>query len=159
MSQAPETPAAAEPKKKRSKLVTLVVPLVVVLAGGGGGAWWYLQQQQPAEAAEEKPKTPSGMLPFDAFVVNLADPGGRRFLRVSLLLLVPTEPEALEISENELEMSRIRSALIELLSTRTSAQLASHEGRSELKTAIAETASKIGHVEVIDVLFKEFVVQ
>jgi flagellar FliL protein len=155
-SQSPETPATAAPKK-RSKLA-LVVPVVLLLLGGGGGAWWYMQQQ-PAEAAEEKPTTPSGLISFDAFVVNLADPGGRRFLRVSLLLLVPTEAEALEISENELEMSRVRSALIDLLATQSSAQLGTPDGRADLKKAIAHAAADICHVEVLDVLFKEFVVQ
>lgn len=160
-----EAPEAADAKKKPkkkggSKLLKFGLPLVVLIAGGGGGGWWYMQQAAAA-ATTEAPveKEPTGMLSFDGFVVNLADPGGRRFLRVSMMLLVPTQKEAKEVSENELKKLKIHSALLELLSTKVASQLWSAEGRAELKKAIAETANHAGQLEVRDVLFKEFVVQ
>lgn len=155
----PQTEAAATPApRKRSKLLTLGLPVLVLILAGGGGAWWFLQTPTEAAVPATEPE-PKGLVAFDAFIVNLADPGGRRFLRLSMILLLPHEHEAKEISENELVMSRVRSALIDLLSTRTSASLSTPEGRSELKKAIAETAHQTGHMEVRDVLFKEFVVQ
>lgn len=100
------------------------------------------------------------MVAFEPFIVNLADPGGRRFLRVSLQLLILGDEAAAELEEKGLQHSRVRSAILELLTTQTSAALATPEGRSTLKKAIAETAKhQLEGTEVSDVLFAEFVVQ
>lgn len=151
-------PPAAAPRKRRSKLLTLGLPALVLILGGGGAGWWFMQTPTEAAVPAVDPE-PTGLLPFDGLIVNLADPGGRRFLRLSMILLLPDAHEAKELSENELVMSRVRSALIDLLSTRTSASLGTPEGRAELKKAIADAAHHTGHMEVRDVLFKEFVVQ
>ena len=76
-----------------------------------------------------------------------------------LLLVLLDEKTAKHVGENPLTVSRVRSAIIELLTTQTSAALATPEGRAELKKSIAQTTAQIAHVDVRDVLFKEFVVQ
>ncbi len=154
---APSAPAPAP--KGRSKLLKFGVPLLVLLIAGGGG-WWYFYGRSSAtvEAAAPPPPEP-GIVEFEPFIVNLADPGGRRFLRVVIHLLVP-EKEAAELDENKLLHSRVRSAILELLTTQTSASVATPEGRAALKKAIGETAGHaVEHLEVSDVLFAEFVVQ
>ena len=159
MSQ-PET-AAAPPQapKGRSKLLVIGVPALVVLLAGGGGGWWYLKKA-PVEAAEPvKPADPA-IVAFEPFIVNLADAGGRRFLRVSLHLLIVGDDEAAELEENKLLHSRVRSAILELLTTQTAGALATPEGRATLKKQIVESAAHaVEHLEVSDVLFAEFVVQ
>jgi flagellar FliL protein len=153
---------APPPKKKgRSKLLMIGLPLIVLLAGGGAGWWYFMQPAAAAEGGEAEAKEESrpGLVSFEPFVVNLADPGGRKFLRVAVQLLVPDESVAAELEEDELEISRVRSAILELLTTRSSAEINNVEGRAALKKAIAETAHEVGHLEVRDVLFKEFVVQ
>lgn len=158
MSDTETAPAAAPVKKGRSKLLIIGVPVLLLLIGGGAGAWWHFSQ--PVEGAEAPPPEPPGLVTFEPFVVNLTDPGGRRFLRVSLRLLVAGEDVAAELEENELEQVKARSAILELLATQTSATLITPEGKSELKKAIAERVTHaLGHVEVTDVLFAEFVVQ
>ncbi len=93
-------------------------------------------------------------------MVNLADPGGTRFLRVSLALVVANEEEAKELGENAVVKSRIQSSLIELLAQQTSDALVTPEGKAKLKTAIKEQVAHAAHeMEVSDVLFSEFVVQ
>jgi flagellar FliL protein len=153
--------APAAPAKKGSKLLKLVVPIILLLAGGGGGGWWYFygRASSTVEAAEPAPEPT--MVAFEPFIVNLADPGGRRFLRVSLQLLVVDEHTALELEEKKgLLHSRVRSAILELLTTQTSAGVATPEGRAALRRAIAETAKHhLEGTEVSDVLFAEFVVQ
>jgi flagellar FliL protein len=148
-------------KKGRSKLLIIGLLLVVLLGGGGAGWWYFMQPAAAAEGgeAEAKEEARPGLVSFEPFVINLADPGGRKFLRVGVQLLVPDESIAAELEEDELEISRVRSAILELLTTRTSADVNSAEGRAALKKLIAETAHEVGHVEVRDVLFKEFVVQ
>lgn len=152
--------AAAPAKKGKSKLLLIIVALIVLLGGGGAGAWWYMGKKAEAAPAEE-PATPPGFITLDPFIVNLADPGGRRFLRISLRLLVKSEEEAKELEEKELVLLQARSAVLELLATQKSEELQTPEGKTELKKQIAEkaTAAFGGHVEVTDVLFAEFVVQ
>jgi flagellar FliL protein len=153
---------SAPPKKKgRSKLLIIGLLLLVVLGGGGAGWWYFMQPATAAEGTEAagKEDVRPGLVSFEPFVINLADPGGRKFLRVGVQLLVPDESIAAELEEDELEISRVRSAILELLTTRSSAEVNTAEGRAALKKAIAETAHEVGHVEVRDVLFKEFVVQ
>ena len=154
-------PAAVAPAKKgKSKLLLIVVAVIVLLGGGGAGAWWYMGKKAEAAPAEE-PSTPPGFITLDPFIVNLADPGGRRFLRISLRLLVKSEAEAKELADQELVLLKARSAVLELLATQKSEELQTPEGKTELKKQIAEraTAAFGGHTEVTDVLFAEFVVQ
>ena len=159
MSQTETAPAAPVAAKKGSKLLKLGIPVLLLLVGGGGG-WWdfYGRATSAVQAAEPAPDP--AIAPFEPFVVNLADPGGRRFLRVSLQLLVDGEAAAAELDEDKLLHSRVRSAILELLTTQTSAGIATPEGRAALKKAIVETATHaVEHLEVSDVLFAEFVVQ
>jgi flagellar protein FliL len=98
---------------------------------------------------------------MEPFVVNLADAGATRFLRVNLALAVRGGEEvAKEIEENALEKARIRSAILELLAQQQSDTLATPEGKDELKKLIAERSQHAAHeLEVVDVLFTEFVIQ
>ena len=159
----PEAAPAAPAKKSKSKLLLIGVPVIVLLAAGGAGAWWYMGKNQDAAAADahaDEPATAPGFITLDPFIVNLADPGGRRFLRISLRLLVKSEAEAKELEESELVLLKARSAVLELLATQKSEDLQTPDGKTELKKQIAERATHaFGHAEVTDVLFAEFVVQ
>ena len=155
--------AATKPKRKgRGKLIPILMA-VLLLGGGGGGAYWYFVARAAAATAEPaEPVEPegTGVVNFDPFVVNLADPGGMRFLRVNLALVVKDEEEAKELGENAVVKSRIRSSLIELLAQQTSDVLITPDGKVALKKAIQEQVAHVAHeAEVSDVLFTEFVVQ
>lgn len=148
------SPPAAPPG--RSKLVWILLVLVTAVAAGGAGAYWmYIHRGHP----DAPPPTPA-MVNFDPFVVNLADAGGSRFLRVTLRLVVPDEHKAKALADNEVARMRVRSAVLELLTLQTAAHLVTPEGKVELKKSIAERAEQAsGEAKVIDVLFSEFVVQ
>jgi flagellar FliL protein len=158
--------APAAPKKK-SKLLWIVLIVVLVLAGGGGaGAYWYFSRSaetaEGKEAGSEETEAPPepGLVEMEPFVVNLADPGGQRFVRVSMRLLTYDEHQALELKENAVSQAKVRAALLELLSMQTADGLVTLEGKNALKKAIAERASHAVHeLKVIDVLFVEFIVQ
>jgi flagellar FliL protein len=176
MSNEPHTPAApaAPPKKSRKGLFIVLALLIVVLAGAGGGAWWFMFRGAEAEAAEAE-DTPdaapaaTGVVPLEPFVVNLADPGVSRFLRVTLALVVANEEIAKELEHDGIVRMRLRSAILELLSQKQSNELVTPEGKAELKKAIAHAAEGAlaagaaaddeHHLEVPDVLFAEFIVQ
>ena len=158
--------APAAPKKK-SKLVWIVLTAsLVILGGGGAGASWYFSRSaesaegKEAKAHEEEATPEPGLVEMEPFVVNLADPGGQRYVRVSMRLLTHDEEQALELKENAVSKAKIRAALLELLSMQTADGLVTPEGKNALKKAIAERASHAVHeLKVIDVLFVEFIVQ
>lgn len=157
-------PDAAAPAKKKRGLLIPIVMAVLLLGGGGGGAYWYFVARPAAAGAEhaepEPEPEPTGIAAFEPMVVNLADPGGSRFLRVSLALVVGNEEEAKELEENAVVKTRIRSSLIELLAQQTSDTLVTPEGKAALKKSILEQVAHAAHeVKVSDVLFSEFVVQ
>jgi flagellar protein FliL len=161
MSQpAAATDASAKPGRNRLVLIAVVA---VVLLGGGGAAFWFLGPSSAAEAQEAHEPEPAGkpgIVALDPFVVNLADAGGTRFLRLTLKLVVQSEEHAKELSEDEVARSRVRSTMIELLTLQTGERLVTPEGKAELKTQIAERAGHAMHdTKVLDVLFSEFVVQ
>jgi flagellar FliL protein len=162
-----ETPAAAAPaKKSRRGLLIILVVVVLLLAGGGGGAYWFLfrgtAEAEAAEAeAEPEPEVePTGVIALEPFVVNLADPSGTRFLRVTLSLVVADEEVAKEFEHEQVVHMRVRSAILELLAQKQAAELTTPEGKSALKTEIDEAVEHAAHeLEVQDVLFSEFIVQ
>ncbi len=143
----------------------MLVVVLLLLAGGGGGAYWFLwrgnAEAQAAEAeAEPEPPPPTGIVPLEPFVVNLADPSGTRFLRVTMSLVVADEAVAKELEEEKVVHARLRSAILELLAQKQSTELVTPEGKTALKHAIAESAAHAAHeLKVEDVLFSEFIVQ
>jgi flagellar FliL protein len=156
MSQ-PEPAADAAPKKKKKPVVLIALVALFLLGGGGAaGAYFYMHR---GPAAPPKPPEP-GIVALDTFVVNLADPGGHRFVRVTLSLVLDSQAAANEMKENEVSRIRVRSSILEFLTMQTADRLVTPEGKAELKKAIAERASHaLEHAKVVDVLFTEFVVQ
>jgi flagellar protein FliL len=159
-----EAPAADPSKKKgRGKLFIILGVVLVLLGGGGAGAFFMLRQPaDPAAEGEqhEEAKEANGIVNFEPFVVNLADPGGRRFLRINVRLVVPEEEEAKHIEENKVIQTRLRAAILELLAEQTSEHISTTEGKTALKKEISERAHHIlKETEVADVLFSDFVIQ
>lgn len=100
------------------------------------------------------------MVSFEPFVVNLADTDASRFLRVKVQLVVGSPEEATQMAESPVKLGRARSAILELLTTQQSATLVTQEGKAALRKAIAEQVKPgIGEIEIVDVLFSDFVVQ
>ena len=146
----------APPKKSRRTLVVAAGALVVL--AGGGGAYWKFAAAPAAQA--EAPAEPPAHLILDPFVVNLADEGGGRFLRLTVGIVVEGETHATEFSEDAVTRMRVRSAILERLSQQTSDVLLTPEGKAELKATIAELVAHDAHgLKVVDVLFSEFIVQ
>jgi flagellar FliL protein len=161
----PEAPQAPAARKSRGKLFLIAGILFVVLLAGGGAAFWMMQT--PAEAAEATDAAPkardlsaAGMVTFEPFIVNLADSGAKRFLRINVALIVASPEEAEHIQKSEVVLMQLRSDILDLLSEQTSEVIVSADGKAALKAAIAERANPtVGPAAVDDVLFSDFVVQ
>lgn len=156
-----QNPTPAPTAIGRNKIVFIAGAAAVLLAGGGGFYWWAERSAAAtADAPHEAPAPRRGVVSFDPFVVNLADKGAPRFLRVSLQLVVKDAAQAAEMEESKVALMQARSVILELLTTQTSDVLVTPDGKASLRAAIVE---KVGHaveeVEVVDVLFSDFVVQ
>jgi flagellar FliL protein len=148
-----EAPAEGAPKPKKSKK-PLLIALLVIVVGGGGAAYAMLRPAVEASAPTR------GIVGFDPFVVNLADPGGMRFVRVTMQVVTYSEKGAKAMTESPLVMKEARSAILEILSQQLASDLVKIEGKEALKKAIIARLSKVvKETKVVDVFFSEFVVQ
>ena len=159
--KAPDAEAPAP--KKKGKLLIIIVSLVLVLGGGGGAAWFFLGQgdkeksadaehagadEQHAAADDEKPFRPrvkkKGEPPvfadLEPFIFNLQDEDQDRFAQVGVTLeLVDAEVTA-ELKQVE---PAVRNAILMLLSSKTSDELLSVDGKLELADQIIDFANTI----------------
>lgn len=114
-------------------------------------------EAKPAEGGhgEAKPAPTESLVSIPTFVVNLADPSGRRYLKLTLDLEVKGPGEPVQAS-----MSKIRDALLLLLSSKTADELAGVEGKITLRKDIADRVNQaLGKPVVLRVYFTDFVIQ
>ena len=169
-----KAPAAEKEEKKKGgklKLVIIVVVLLAVLGGGGFAAWkFFLQPKGDAAenataegAAEHKAEEPAAaevggqLVTLDAFVVNLSDPMGRRYLKTTLDVEVASAAAAAELTA---AMPKVKDTLLLLLSSKSFEDISSMDKKIELKNDIVSRLNQIiGKNKVRNVYFTEFVVQ
>ena len=145
------------------KWVIIAVVFVVVLGGGGAGAWFFFLRGA-AETEQVAPKAGQQGIPLagpivslDSFIVNLADPKGKRYLKVKLDLELSSKAAEKELKER---MPIVRDQIILVLSSKTFQQIHSVAGKSMLRdelTVRANVILKTGKVK--KVYFTTFIVQ
>ncbi|MDY7001202.1 MAG: flagellar basal body-associated FliL family protein [Thermodesulfobacteriota bacterium] len=160
-----------EEKKKSGKLKWIIILVLLLGLGGGGGYFAYTKffsgkgdatnateeagEEEGAEEAGEEGET--GMTSLPTFVVNLADPLGRRYLKLSMDVEVKGLETVEELTKAE---PKIRDAVILLLSSKTFADLSTMENKLLLKNEIVERLNQVlGGSKVLRVYFTEMVVQ
>ncbi len=114
------------------------------------------------------------MVDMSTKIINLVDPGGRKYIRVTIVVevapdnpeykLLPEEEKNHYLTEFENEMATLMpimdDTVITLLSTKTYDELYTAEGKEKLRTEIMETLShKLHDLHIISIYFTEFVVQ
>jgi flagellar FliL protein len=188
MSQPAAAPPADAGKKKKGKgkLLVILVAVLVLALGGGGAAYYFMGRGDGAkktakaktaeghgeDAAAEGEAAESGHEPavvvLPTFTVNLADKDAPRYLRTTLSLVVNDAEKAATLSGGggehkaagePVRIAMARSAILELLTTKTAEELMTTDGKTALKKEIAARATKAFHFTVNDVLLAEFVVQ
>ena len=148
-----EEEAPPKPKGKLKKIIMLAV-LVIVLLGGGAFAYFALFDEPPPKKVEHADKA---MMPLEPFLVNLADKDARRYLKVKIDLEVDNEKV---VKEMEKSMPRIRDQLILLLSSKSYQDIATPDGKHQLKKEILERLAATPHGKKISgAYFTEFVAQ
>ncbi|MDL2271859.1 flagellar basal body-associated FliL family protein [Desulfovibrio sp. OttesenSCG-928-I05] len=156
--------------KKKSKLKLILLLFFVLLLLGGGGAWYYFFSGLPGSRAaaapeatgetrtipQEEPKDlTTTVLP--TFLVNLADPLGRRYIKLTLEVEVVNKEVILEI---EKQMPKIRDGVIMLLSSKSYADLMPTESKIVLKDELVGRINQaLGGPKVTRIFFTDLVIQ
>ena len=108
------------------------------------------------ERQSDLPRSGGMVLPLPSITVNLSDPAGRRYLKMSMEVEVNADVSAALQANN----ARIRDAIIMLLAGKNYADIASPDGKVLLKAEVAARLNQIlGAQRVIRVYFTDFVVE
>ena len=162
-----------------NKVLLIIVGLVLVLVlVMGGGMFLIYTKLSPASPKAVVPETEAEVIPekakpedigavvsMDTFIVNLADPGGNRYLRVTMdleLVGKPADKSAHKTAGDELakRMPQIRDAILMILSTKRHADISTTEGKTALREEILSAANGLlASSQISRIYFKEFVIQ
>ncbi len=151
-------------------IVLAAVVLVIAMMGGGFFLMWtkmnttltQMQMQNAAEnEAEETPEeeviTIGPIYKMETLIVNLADQGGKRYLRITMELEL-SAPEVMEEINNR--MPQLRDAILMVLPSKQYSDIGSTEGKIALRDElIAKINGILKKGTVTTIYFTEFVVQ
>jgi flagellar FliL protein len=150
-------------------LVLLVGVMMLLMLGLGGGLFMMWNQlsslnaksnananvQPDQEAVLEHPLGP--IFSLETFIVNLADKGGNRYLRVTM---------DLELGNPELEgeidkrLPQVRDSVLMILPTKRFEDISTVQGKTALRDEILDTINGyLAQGKITNIFFKEFVVQ
>ena len=114
------------------------------------------------------------MVNMSTKIINLADPNGRKYIRVTMVLeFAPDNPDYIKMTTEEKTayvtdfQSRVTAMMpvlddtvITLLSTKTFDELYTAEGKEKLRQEILQSMTgKLNNLTLLSVYFTEFVVQ
>jgi flagellar FliL protein len=162
-----------EPGMSKNVLI-IIIGVFVLMMGMMGAGFFVLWKQMSATVAqvsqqngteqdetenepEEVEVTIGPMYKMDSMIVNLADRGGKRYLRVTMQFELST-PEVLE--EIEKRLPQIRDSILMILPAKQYNQISTTEGKIALREEIMTRLNgylKTGAINTI--YFTEFVVQ
>ena len=150
-------------------LVLLIGIMMLLMLGLGGGLFMMWNQlsalnaQSVADAGEQPDEVVSleqslgPIFPLDTFIVNLADKGGTRYLRVTM---------DLELGNSDLEdelykrLPQVRDSLLMILPSKRFEDISTVQGKTALRDEMLEALNGyLGQGKITNIYFKEFVVQ
>ena len=151
-----------------SKTVLILVALVLFLFMGMMGAGFFILWNKISEKPQNgamygqvpTEENESGMGPLydlDTMIVNLADQGGKRYLRVTMALEVRDQDVVANI---EKRLPQVRDAVLSILPTKKYDDVSTTDGKIALRTEIMEKINELlSKGSVKNIYFTEFVVQ
>lgn len=147
-------------------IVALVFVLLLAMMGTGFFFMWNKMNAanarvaDPGEAqtlATEEPVKIGPIHPLDTFIVNLADEGGNRYLRVTISLELKDKDTVALVQER---LPLIRNGVLMLLPAKKYADIATVEGKDALRGELAARLnSYLKPDSVVGIYFTEFVIQ
>jgi flagellar FliL protein len=158
-----------------NKLLLILIGLVLVLVlGMGGGMFMIWTKLSPASPKEVVPETEAEVIPekakpedigavasMETFIVNLADPGGNRYLRVTMDVELAGKPAGKSTGDELTKrMPQIRDAILMILPTKRYADISTTEGKTALREEILNAVNGLlASSQISRIYFKEFVIQ
>ncbi len=150
-------------------LVLLIGVMMMLILGLGGGLFMMWNQlsalnaQSVADAGGQPDEVVSleqslgPIFSLDTFIVNLADKGGTRYLRVTM---------DLELGNSDLEdelykrLPQVRDSLLMILPSKRFEDISTVQGKTALRDEMLEALNGyLGQGKITNIYFKEFVVQ
>ena len=166
----------AKPRKKGKKLLIIIVLLVMLLGGGAGGFYfWTRMSHVQAKASDGKEdssaKKEAGekfSLPEDGevknvvelqpFIVNLADMEQARYLRMTVSVGIAEEGS--EEKPDSLFLTRVKNAMLSVLTVKKSSDVLSVEGKQKLREELLQAAQAASEKPKVKAIYiTDFIVQ
>ena len=143
--------------------------MILLMLGLGGGMFmmWNklsaLNAQSVAAAGEQPDKAASleqtlgPIFSLETFIVNLADKGGSRYLRVTMDLELGDPKLEKELNKR---LPQVRDSLLMILPTKRFEDISTVQGKTALRDEILEALNGyLAQGKITNIYFKEFVVQ
>ncbi|MDL1962740.1 MAG: flagellar basal body-associated FliL family protein [Deltaproteobacteria bacterium] len=147
-------------------IIFIIIPLILVNVGAVSFVIWnktsFFSSQTEKESESEKVSENNSevikpIYSLDTFIVNLADKGGRRFLRVTMDLELKNEGLAEEIDKR---LSKIRDSILMIIPTKRFEDINSLEGKIVLRDEVmTKLNSFLKNGSITNIYFVEFVIQ
>ena len=190
MSDAPQTTDAVPKKGKKRLFLIIALVLLLVAGGGGGYFYFInassakkaeksrrtraAKQEETVEQPEGKNRSKaqnvvdlnlpddsevSHVIELQPFIVNLADKGEARYLRMTVSIGLGGEVSEKE-KPNPLFTTRVRNAMLAVLTTKTSDEILTPEGKAALRKELLRAArAAVEEPEIKAIYITDFIVQ
>ena len=154
---------APKPKKKKLIIIAVVVVLLIII---GGTLAYFLSASEEDEESLEVTEEEEGeeaavegeskaVLPLETFIVNLQIKGS--FLKTTIQLEF-NEPEVPKTAEAD--VPKIRDVIIKIMSSKSSSEILSAEGKETLREELKQGINKtLGSEDISQIYFTEFIIQ
>ena len=150
---------------KKGLIILVACFVIIALAVGAGLYVFWGKVSDPAtgkgteevagkEEAKVKIKT---LLSMETFVVNLADPGGKRYLRVTISIEIDDQDF---MEETKKSVPQMRDKVLMILPTKTFKVIRTSSGKDALrKEIVAQLSPLLKNCKITNLFFQEFVIQ
>lgn len=154
-----------EKQQKQPGFLRLVLAGLLVFLLGGGIVIGYITlvgipggDKDQKESNEKKEEQPTATMDLGTIIVNLADPGGTRYLKVDVVLEYPeNEKLAAEMEEKKHEITDL---VITTLRSKTVGEIQPLDKVTPLKNEIINAVNKrLTSGKILRLFFTEFIIQ
>jgi flagellar basal body-associated protein FliL len=146
-------PDRAQPRAQRGVALWIVLGVVLAVAGGGLAWWWHAGEGAERSAGTRAQST----LHLETFVLNLADPEQKAYLRIGMDLGIGKKAER---GNDGVPVARLRDTILGVLATQKPSDLLNPEGKVKLKAELLRVLrERAPELDVEDVYFTEFLIQ
>ena len=152
---------------KKGLMILVVCFVIIALAVGAGlyVLWGKVSETAPetlegTEAVAEKKDGKvlvKSLLSMETFVVNLADPGGKRYLRVTIALEIDDQDFVEEVKKI---VPKMRDKVLLILPAKEFKDIQTSSGKDALrKEILAQLNPLLNKCKITNLYFQEFVIQ